>query len=88
MQDSKELSEARTQLSGAVLNFVRVYAQERGIEGDVFIMGWAGFAEYVTPDMVQADTSGNAILVPDDQHAATSRGLFEFGADAFSRSYR
>lgn len=84
--DSEELSIARASVDAAVRQYVRVHAQERGIDpSSVFVTGWSGFAEYITPDYVQNDQSGNVVIVPDDQNAATSRGLFEFGADAFSR---
>lgn len=85
MPDSEELSAARTQVNNAVLNFVRVCAKEGGLAEEIFIVGWAGVAEYISSGMVQRDQSAISVLIPDDQHASTSRGLFEFGTDVFER---
>lgn len=83
--DSPELDAARTALDKAVREFVRVKARENGIADDAYTIAWAGYAEYTSPELQANDESGNAILVPDDQNAATSRGCLEFGADIFSR---
>lgn len=84
MADSTELAAARTAADKAVREFVTVHAKEHGRE-NAYVTGWATFAEYVTSEFVREEMSATVVLVPDDQHAATSRGLFEFGSDAFKR---
>lgn len=83
-QDSLELNKARENVDKAIREFVRVQAHERGQE-DIYVVAWVGFAEYVSRDMVVDEKSAISAIIPDDQNAATSRGLFEFGTDAFSR---
>jgi len=84
-KDSEALDAARTALGKAVREFVAVMSAERGHE-DSYVYGWAAYAEYTTADMQREEMSGNVVMVPDDQTASSSRGLFEFGADAFRRS--
>jgi hypothetical protein len=86
MAEDEELSIARAALDAAFRQFVRVKARvDHNVNEDVLVTGWAGFAEYTTRTYMQEDVSGNVVAVPNDQTAATARGLFEFGVDAFSR---
>lgn len=83
--DSEALDTARTALGKAVRDFVEIMSSERGHDNS-YVYGWAAYAEYTTTEMQKDEMSGNVVIVPDDQTASASRGLFEFGADAFRRS--
>jgi hypothetical protein len=88
MIDSDNLAEARAALDAAVKVFVQAYNDEHDKDQageEVFVNGWVAYAEYVTMDFAQREMSASATAVPDGQHFATSRGLFEIGTDAFRR---
>lgn len=85
MAESPQREEARKDVDRAIKEFARVRAEEEGMGPDAYVTGWVAFAEYLTTDIQNQDASGNCVIVPDDQLGATSRGLFEFGSDAFRR---
>jgi hypothetical protein len=93
--DSPALSAARAKVASALAEFAQVQHDER-IEdekvpafdetdaGPVFVIGFAIELEYLIPDWVSKEITGNMVIIPDDQSPAWSRGLFDRGADAFS----
>ena len=83
--DSPERSKAREELDRAVRNFVEVYAREQGVTDNPIVIGWAGIAEYTSVELTAEESTGTVTMVPDDQYAATTRGLLGFGVDAFTR---
>lgn len=84
--DGERLAAARKGVDAAVREFVSAWHEQvTEQQGDVYVVGWAASCEYIDPAMVQQDQSANCIVVPDDQHASTSRGLFSFGSDRFHR---
>lgn len=84
MAESPEWAAAREKLDAAVAEYVAFAAAQRGYTG-ALVLAWAGYAEYTSTELHDEEMSGNVIMRPDGQHAATSRGCFEIGADAFSR---
>ena len=82
--DSTELAEARAAADKAIRAYVAVRSQELEHPG-AYVVGWAAYAEYTTVDFERDEQSGNMVIVPDAQAASMSRGLFEFGVDAFAR---
>ncbi|QPL15024.1 hypothetical protein SEA_HAUNTER_10 [Microbacterium phage Haunter] len=82
--DSPERQAARNALDEAVRQWTKVVAKENGVE-DPIVLGWAGYAEYTSVSLEAEDSTGNTTMVPDGQSGAMSRGLFEFGRDAFRR---
>lgn len=83
MPEPEELAEARDVLDKAVRNLVRVQARLQGITLDPIVIGWAGYAEYTSVELQQADATGNVKMVPDAQSFALTRGLFECGLDGY-----
>ena len=83
-KDSPAVAAARSELDAAVKKFVSIQAEEEGYP-DIYVSAWAGFAEYESRALMEAESTGNMVMIPSDQVASTSRGLFHFGADAFSR---
>lgn len=87
--DRPEVAAARARLTEAIEEFVRVTAAERGEEDDAHgkpvTLGWVAFAEYSSMGLMDEDATSSVVMVPDSQIASTSRGLYEFGVDAFSR---
>lgn len=84
MTDSEELAAKRLAVDKAIKDFISCQAEEHG-QSDAYVLGWAAFAEYTSIDLESEDATGNVVLVPDGQAGSMSRGLFDFGADAFSR---
>lgn len=82
--EDKNLEALRLEVDRAVKAFVAYTADSREHE-NAYTIGWSAYAEYTTVEFQQNDYSGNVCIVPEGQPAATSRGLFEFGADAFGR---
>ena len=82
--DSPEIAAARAAADKAVRAYVELRAAELGYPG-AYTLGWSAFAEYTTVNFERNEESGNMVIVPDMQAASMSRGLFEFGADAFRR---
>ena len=82
--DSPALAEARNQVDAAVKAFVTVRAAEMG-HINSYTVGWAAYAEFTSTDLIEDETAGNVVIVPEDQHATITRGCFEFGRDAFTR---
>ena len=83
-KDSPELAAARAVADKAVRAYVELRAAELDYPG-AYVVGWSAFAEYTTIDFERDEQSGNMVIVPDMQAASMSRGLFEFGVDAFTR---
>lgn len=84
--ESPQLAAARAGVESAIREFVKVRVSEYDVPiTDSYVTGWAAFAEFTTSEYERNDLSGNVVVVPDAQTGATTRGLFEFGADGFSR---
>lgn len=86
MNESEERSDAREEMDRAVRKFVSIVAKEDGVTDSSVVLGWVGFAEYTSVELEAMDATGSVSLVPDGQPTSMSRGLSEFGSDAFSRS--
>ena len=80
--DSAELSAARAVVDKAIRAYVELRAGELGYPG-AYVIGWSAFSEYTTIDFERNEQTGNIVIAPDAQPSSMSRGLFEFGADAF-----
>lgn len=80
-----KLSELRTAVGKAIQDFVLYQAEVIREHKDPIIAGWAVMVEYTNMEMYHEDSSAAMVVVPDDQSASTTRGLFEFGCEAFSR---
>lgn len=85
MNESEELNVARAEVGQAITKFTTIQARERGVALSPVIVGWGAFAEYTSIELEPNDQSGNVVIVPDHQSASTSRGVFSFGVDAFTR---
>lgn len=83
--DSPELAEARADVDKAIRHYADVRAAELG-HNDVYVTAWAGYAEYVNGTMLADEQSATVAIIPDDQPAVTSRGLYEYGTDTFRRN--
>ena len=84
--DSPALAIARANVDKAIREFTKVRAKEVADQEDPYVLAWGCFAEYTSVDYTDREVTGNIVIVPDDQIGSTSRGLFMFGADAFSRA--
>lgn len=82
-------SEVLHEMEKLVTELVEIKAAERAEADDVHedpvLLHWAAFAEYSSMKLMDERHTASLVIVPDAQAAATNRGLFEFGADAFRR---
>lgn len=82
-------AEVLHEMEKLVTELVEIKASERAQEDDVHeypvLLHWAAFAEYSSMKLMDERHTASLVIVPDAQAAATNRGLFEFGADAFRR---
>jgi hypothetical protein len=83
LTDSIELDAARQQVDEAIRAFVKVRAREAEIADRPIVTSWVVFAEYTSNDLEVEDSSGRAVIIPNGQMPTTTRGCYEYGADAF-----
>ncbi len=81
-----ELGRLRTNVDKAIREFVtyrvRLFEDQ---DNDPYVLGWAVMTEYTDPDLLQQDLMGTMSVVPDDQPAAFTGGLFGVGARSFGQ---
>lgn len=77
------------EMEALVTELIGIAAAERAERDDVHedpvLLHWAAFAEYSSMKLMDERHTASVVIVPLSQAAATNRGLFEFGADAFRR---
>lgn len=98
--DSSERSAAREAVGKAIQEWVNVIHRENlenalsgyqdgddPIDTDeaVMVSAFAAMVEYQSQSLIAQEATGSSVCVPDMQLASTTRGLFEFGTDAFGR---
>lgn len=79
-----KLKEKRKVMEAALREYVELRANYTGFP-DAYMTSYAISTEFVSPELVQADANSWFIVVPEDQPPSTTRGLFGFGADSYSR---
>lgn len=81
-----ELGKLRHAVDRAVRDFVtyRVSLYDEA-QHEPYVVGWAVFTEYTDQELTQNDLMGTMAIVPDDQPASMSGGLFGAGARAFGQ---
>lgn len=82
MTDDAAVESARADVEQAVQRFVAATAAA----GGAFVTGWAVAFEYTSADLDENSQTADGVIVPGSQNRATSRGLFELGADQFRRT--
>jgi hypothetical protein len=83
--ESSEKAQARADVEAAMKRFVDIVAKEREITDSPIVIGWVAYAEYTSIELEREDSTGNVVIVPDNQQFSLSRGLFECGNDSFRR---
>ena len=76
---------AKAELDKAMSNYVVLRARRIGFDS-AYLSGYVAYAEYISPQLIQEDATAGFPIVAEDQAGSTSRGLFEFGSDAFKRA--
>lgn len=79
-----ELSKRKKELDSAITRYSEVRAELNGFP-DAYVSSYAMYVEHISPFLVQEGATSGFVVVPVDQSGSTSRGLFEFGADSYTR---
>jgi hypothetical protein len=82
--DTELIDAARDEVTKAINNYIEVNSKVLNHENP-FVLGYACYIEYTsTTHINDGNATGNVAVVPDGQGTATTRGLFEFGADSYT----
>ncbi len=78
------LAEKKKAMETALREYVELRAEYIGFP-QAYMTGYAISYEFISPELVNNDANSWYVAVPGDQAPSMTRGLFEFGADQYSR---
>ncbi len=79
-----KLMEKKKAMESALREYIELRAEYVGFP-QAYMTSYAISSEFVSPELVQNDANSWFVAVPEDQAPSITRGLFEFGADQYSR---
>jgi hypothetical protein len=83
--EDEKLTEARLGIERALDNYLRVRGEIGGEEAELTMTSWAVVLEFMSLEMSLFSVAGFLKEEKEHQMPSTSRGLYEFGVDAFRR---
>lgn len=81
---SDEQESIKKEIAKLVQEYAEIVNAERlESKEPVYVVGWALSAEYESTSMMQNDTTASLNIYPSNQPRSITRGLYEFGVDAY-----
>lgn len=81
---TEKLNGVKKTMESAIRTYVELRAEYTGFPNS-YMTSYALSTEFVSPELVQNDANSWFVAVPEDQPPSVTRGLFEFGAESYSR---
>ena len=78
------LKEKKKTMEAALEEYLELRAEYLGFP-NAYTTSYAISSEFISPELVINESNSWFITVPEDQPPSVTRGLFEFGADSYSR---